>query len=98
MMVKSKVTDIASSIDIFLDLVRKYAAIFSFIMIGIMFFIDLALDWWLTILLAVAITALLIGIVLIDWRFIYPKKVKKLSLNNPVTVEILERLERIERM
>jgi hypothetical protein len=98
MKVHSRFFEIQAQLDIFIDLARKYIAFISFGMIGIMFFVDMGFGLVLNIVIAIGILLSVCVIVWIDWKYVFPKKVKKLSMNNPITVEILERLGKIEEL
>ena len=76
--------------DIFFDLARKYVSFVTFGMVGIMFFIDMDFGLWLNILVGLGIIVSIIVAVLIDWFFIYPRKLLKLSKNNPATMQLLK--------
>lgn len=93
----SRYFEIIAQLDIFIDLARKYISFVSFGMIGVMFFVDMGFGLMWNIIMALGILLFICIIVWIDWEYIYPRKAKKQSLNNPITIEILERLERIEK-
>lgn len=82
--------EILAQADIFFDLARKYVSFVTFGMVGVMFFIDMNFGLLLNILCALGIILAIIVVVIFDWFYIYPRKLKKLSMNNPATMQILK--------
>ena len=81
--------EMAAQLDIFVDLARKYIGLVTFGMVGVMFFIDMQFGLLLNIICAFGILLAICIAVLIDWFYIYPRKLLKLSKNNPATLQLL---------
>jgi len=90
MKVRSRYFEIIAQGDILLDLARKYVSLVSFLMIGVMFFKGLSFGLVINILLGVLIVLVVCALAYLDWKFIYPRKLIKLSRNNPATRQLLK--------
>ena len=81
--------------DIFIDLARKYVSFVTFGMMGVMFLVTMNFGLWLNILVGAGIILCVVIAVLIDWFFIFPNKLKKMTKRNPITMEILKTVKEI---
>jgi len=90
MKAKSRYFEIIAQLDIFLDLARKYVSLVTFLMIGVMFFKDSDFGFMINILIGVLIVLVILVIAYFDWKYIYPRKLKKISENSPATKQLLE--------
>ena len=66
--------DILAQGDIFVDLTRKYVSFVTFGMMGVMFLVTMDFGLWLNILVGASIILGVVIAVLIDWFYIFPKK------------------------
>lgn len=84
-----------SQIDILRDIAQKYYSLIQFIIIGVTALLLLKIDLIGSIFISAGVILFIVGIVLYDWFFIYPKKAERLTKNNPFMVEIQKDLNEI---
>ncbi len=74
--------------------VKNYIGIVQFVMIGYLFIVSTEFDLVLTLIL---VSAFSITLGAIDYKLILPHEQKNVSEKNPVFMDILKKLERIEK-
>lgn len=75
------------------DRLKNYMGYIQFMMVGYLFITQTEFNLMTTILLVMMASSI---IVVVDYRFIFPRYQQELSLKNPVTHKMLGHLERIE--